>query len=75
MNRDIDYAAVAVRTAIVAKFGRTNELNDLKATAHDKTIVVQHGQRMAEGTRDQLLAALRSADSYDKLWEACQPAN
>lgn len=69
MARDIDYAAAAVKAAIVEKFGRTNELRELKVTPHENTITVQDGGQRLEGTRDQLLAALRKADSYERLWE------
>lgn len=69
MARDIDYAAIAVRTAIVEKFGRLSDLQNVEVTANDRTISVHDGARTAEGTRDDLLAAVRAADSYDKLWE------
>jgi hypothetical protein len=69
MARDIDYAATAVKTAIVEKFGRHNELQDLQVTANERTISIRHQDRMAEGTRDDLLAAIRAADSYPSLWE------
>lgn len=68
MTRDIDYAAIAVKKAIVEKFSRTNDLQDLSVCANEKTISVQQGEHAAEGTRDQLLAAVRKADSYDSLW-------
>lgn len=69
MARDIDYAATAVKTAIVEKFGRQNELEDLDVVARDRTISIHHGDRVAEGTRDDLLAAVRAAESYAMLWE------
>jgi hypothetical protein len=68
MARDIDYAAIAVRKAIVEKF-YTNPLQDLQAIAGDRTIALQHEGRNAEGTRDDLLAAVRKSTSYDNLWE------
>ena len=68
MARDIDYAAVAVKTAIVERF-RNVELEDLQAIAGDRTISIQHDGRIAEGTRDDLLAAVRKATSYTNLWE------
>ncbi len=71
MSRDIDYAAVAVRNAIVAKFAHSEPLDNLSVDALEKTIIVRHGQRQAEGTRDQLLSALRCAETYDQLWDAC----
>jgi hypothetical protein len=67
--RDIDYAAKAVNKAIVDKFERKADLAGLTVTANEKTITVRDGDRTAEGTRDDLLAALRGADSYENLWE------
>lgn len=69
MARDIDYAATAVKTAIVEKFGRKNELQELEVVANDRTITVQHADRAAEGTRDNLLAAVRAAENYEMLWQ------
>lgn len=69
MARDIDYAAIAVKKAIVEKFGRKVELQDLDVAANDRTITIRDASRVAEGTRDDLLAAIRAADSYDVLWE------
>jgi hypothetical protein len=69
MLRDIDYAATAVQRAIVEKFGSRNDVQDLRVTANEKTISLEHAGRTGEGTRDALLAAVRSADSYEKLWE------
>jgi hypothetical protein len=67
--RDIDYAAIAVHTAIVEKFGRKSDLQNVEVTANDTTISIHDGAHTAEGTRDDLLAAVRAADSYAKLWE------
>ena len=69
MLRDIDYAAVAVKTAIVEKFGRQNSLDDLQVTAHEQTISICQGPHAAEGTRDRLLTALHKARSYGQFWE------
>lgn len=69
MSRDIDYAAIAVTNAIVEKFGRQNDLQDLEVTANERTISVNHASRRAEGTRDDLLAAVRKAENYTHLWE------
>ena len=69
MARDIDYAAIAVETAIVEKFGRKSDLGNLALTAHDRIISIQDGVNKAQGTRDDLLAAVRAADSYARLWE------
>ena len=66
--RDIDYAAAAVKKAIVEKFHNV-EPQDLQVVAGDRTIFVDHDGRNAEGTRDDLLAAVRRANSYTDLWE------
>jgi hypothetical protein len=66
--RDIDYAAAAVKKAIVEKF-RDVELQGLQVMAGDRTIFVEHDGRSAEGTRDDLLAAVRKATGYANLWE------
>lgn len=68
MARDIDYAAAAVRKAIVEKL-RTADLADLETVAGQNTIEIRHQGRVAEGTRDQLLAAVRKAATIDNLWE------
>ena len=73
MARDIDYAATAVQTALVDKYGRKNALEDLRVIANERTIAIQHAGRVAEGTRDDLLAAVRKADSYDDFWQAFPP--
>ena len=69
MARDIDYAATAVHRAIVEKYGRKSDLQNLTVTANERTISLQDGQHRAEGTRDDLLATIRKADSYTHLWE------
>lgn len=69
MARDIDYAAIAVQTAIVEKFGRQTDLSQLAITPNERTMTVQHGSNTVEGTRDDLLAAVRAAASYDDFWE------
>ncbi len=74
MARDIDYAATAVNKAIVEKFGRRHALDDLRVVANEKTISIHHAGRMAEGTRDELLAKLRKAETYDDFWNAFPPA-
>ena len=73
MARDIDYAATAVQTALVEKYGRKNALEDLRVIAHERTIAIHHAGRVAEGTRDDLLAAVRKADSYADFWQAFSP--
>jgi hypothetical protein len=70
MARDIDYAAIAVKNAIAEKFGRTNELQDLDVAAGERTIVMRHADLAAEGSRDDILAAVRGAATYDAFWEA-----
>jgi hypothetical protein len=73
MARDIDYAAIAVRTALVDKFGRTSDLQNLEVTAKERTISVRDGTHRADGTRDDLLAAVRAAETYATLWEILLP--
>lgn len=75
LARDIDYAAVAVRNAIVEKFGHQNDLGDLAVTAHERTISLRHGKLHAEGTRDDLLAAVRRAVDYSRLWLEAPESN
>jgi hypothetical protein len=74
-DRDIDYAAVAVKNAIVDKFGRKNELQDLTVVAQEKTIIVRDGAKVGAGTRDDLLAALRKSETYEALWAELAAAN
>lgn len=66
--RDIDYAATAVKKAIVEKFSDV-DLQDLQVMAGERTIRVEFEGRSAEGTRDDLLAAVRKATSFADLWE------
>lgn len=67
-DRDIDYAVVAVRKAIVEKF-RDTALEDLQVVAGDRTITIEHAGRKAEGVRGDLLTALRKAKSYANFWD------
>lgn len=69
MARDIDYAAVAVKNSLVEKFSRQNALEDLDVTANEKTISVRHAGRVVEGTRDDLLAAIRKANNFADFWQ------
>jgi hypothetical protein len=69
MMRDIDYAATAVKNAIVEKFGREHTLDTLTLTAQERTIAIQDGPRMAAGTRDQLIGAVHKVGSYDEFWK------
>jgi hypothetical protein len=70
MARDIDYAATAVKNAVLEKYGSANSLDDLRVVANDRTISIFHAGQMAEGTRDRLLATVRAASSYEDLWTA-----
>ena len=67
-DRDIDYAAAAVNRALVEKFGRTDDLGQLTVTAHENAIEVHDGKHRCVGSRDDLLAALRKAESYADWW-------
>ena len=64
--QDIDYAAAAVKKAIVEKFSDV-ELQDLQVMAGERTIYVKLEGHNAEGTRGALLAAVRKATSYADL--------
>lgn len=75
MLRDIDYAATAVQRAIVEKFGRHDDVQDLRVIANENTISLNHAGRSGEGTRDALLAAVRRADSYEQLWKVVPGSN
>jgi hypothetical protein len=66
--RDIDYAATAVKKAVVEKYGKAIDLNDLDVIANERTISVRHEGRAADGTRPDLLAAVRDADDYAGMW-------
>jgi hypothetical protein len=70
LMRDIDYAAQAVRSALQQKFGRQHDLHELKVDALDKTIRVTLSDQDAEGTRDELLAAIRKAGVLEEFWSA-----
>ena len=73
MARDIDYAAIAVEKAIAEKFGRSVDLQHLSVTAGEKAISLRDPElglkRGAAGSRDDLLAAIRAAESYENLWQ------
>ena len=66
--RDIDYAAAAVKKAILEKFSGV-ELESLQVMAGERTIYVEHDGQSAEGARDVLLASVRKATSYADFWE------
>jgi hypothetical protein len=67
--RDIDYAAIAVKTAVVEKYGRTDSLENLHVVAKEATIALTDGEHAAGGTRDNLLIALRKSGSYRNFWD------
>jgi hypothetical protein len=70
MGPEIDYAANAVKKAIVDKFfPRQTEPVDLEAISTGKIIALKHDGKSAQGTRDDILAAVRAATSYSNLWE------
>lgn len=68
MARDIDYAAVAVKNAITEKFGRHHDLTNLEVIAGEREMLVRDGDLSVEGTRDDLLAAVRAAETYEETW-------
>jgi hypothetical protein len=69
MPRDIEYAAIAVHRALTEKYGRQNDLHSVQVTAGETTISIRDGSRAGEGSRDDLLAAIRAADTYEQLWK------
>lgn len=74
MLRDIDYAATAVKTAILEKYGRAQPLENLQVVANENTLSVIDGEHVAEGTRDNLLGALRKSGSYENFWQLTSAA-
>ena len=70
-DRDIDYAAVAVKKAIVEKF-KDVPLEDLQLVAGERFLLLHHNGRQAEGSRDNFLAAVRKATSYSNFWECLE---
>lgn len=71
LDRDIDYAAVTVKKGIIEKFKDT-ALGDLQTVAGERTISIHHAGRNAEGSRSDLLNAVREAGSYDELWDVLE---
>jgi hypothetical protein len=67
-ERDIDYAAIAVESALREKYGRHNDLAALKVTAGANTLSIIDGERVLEGSRDNLLARIRASGTYAELW-------
>lgn len=72
MARDIDYAAIAVKNAIVEKFGRYHDLAALEVVAGEREILISDGNNALEGTRDNLLAAIRATETYPDLWQGAE---
>ena len=70
--RDIDYAAQAVLTALQQKFGRQNDLRDLKVEARERTIRVSLADQSFEGTRDELMSTLRKATDLEAFWSPAE---
>jgi hypothetical protein len=70
MDRDIDYAAIAVRKAIAEKFGDKADLAELTVVAGERHIELRHGESALSGTRDELQAAIREASAYEDLWRS-----
>jgi hypothetical protein len=68
MDRDIDYAAIAVRKAIEDKFGAQADLANLSVVPGERLIELRHDESVLSGTRDELQAAIRQAAVYDDLW-------
>lgn len=65
--RTIDYAARAVQAAILDKYRIAPDTSDLRVEALDDTIRVAASGRDIQGTRDELMAAIRQAASLDEL--------
>jgi hypothetical protein len=72
MSRDTDYAAIAIRNAVEEKFGRQTSFPQLEIEGNERTITVRDGDRRVEGTRDNLLAALRRSATYADFWEVLE---
>lgn len=68
MSRDIDHAAIAVKKAVGDKFARQVNLEGLEVQVQDRTIRLSCGGRAVEGTRDELMTAIRMAENFDQLW-------
>jgi hypothetical protein len=66
--RDIDYAAKAVSKSILEKFGRQNDLTELKVEALDRTIRISLEDHQLEDTRDNLMMTIRKAADLSALW-------
>lgn len=68
-REEVDYAAVAVRTAIVEKFFGKAEPPDLHLESAGRMISIRDAGRSAQGTRDDLLATVRKTQTYDAFWD------
>ncbi len=49
-------------------------MDDLVLIANERTISVQHGDRIAAGTRDHLIGAIRKVGSYGEFWKVVSVA-
>jgi hypothetical protein len=58
-----------VKKAVLEKFGDGGAKDSLQVMAGEQTILIEDSGRIAEGTRDDLLVALRKAASYDDYWK------
>lgn len=64
--KDIDYAARAVQTAFQRKFGAGHDLDSLVVEPLEMHIALAFSGQRLEGTRDELMIAIRKADDpYD----------
>jgi len=70
MSPPIDYQANAVKKAIVDKFfPGQGDSAELEAVSSGRIISLKDDKHSAQGTRDDILAAVRAATSYSNLWE------
>lgn len=69
MQRDIDYAAAAVRRAILERFPEETSEETLAVHALEATILIEDRGMRAEGTRDELITRIRKVPTLDKFWE------
>ena len=75
MARDIDYAAIAVKRAVLEKYAAGDNLDDLAVDANDRFITVSCGQHRVVGTRDDLMMAVRKATTLEEFWALGRPAD
>ncbi len=60
-DKDIDYAARAVLAAMRQKFGDRHDLSTLSVEPRNDGIRVAFADQSVEGTRDDLMIAIRKA--------------